>query len=224
MKKIEIKGKQLTTKNVTPTKGKILIAIKSWPSQSKEGIIINAETHTVIRGELYVSEVIKSSIENSKYKKGDIIIVSMYSGNHINTSDAKTKIISEGDILMYKTKEEMNKTKSFAPDSFTPGINYILVKEKTIKEVTTTGGIIISKKIQEDTDKTDYATKVTTVVKIGDIKKIEGMNIEEYPKMIKIGTEIITDTFVGLPMNQQNTSPEYIYNIMYIFDAIGIIE
>jgi hypothetical protein len=58
----------------------------------------------------------------------------MYSGHHVTTKQG-TKIISEGDILNYK-KSRNEKTLSFDPKTFQPGINYILVEmieKKTVK-------------------------------------------------------------------------------------------
>lgn len=214
---------KIDAEKVTPIPGKLLVAIKAWPAQSESGIFM-PESHTIIRGELYVTEVIKSNIIGNEYKRGDIIIVSMYSGQHINSEGVKAKIISEGDILMFKTKENMDKDKSFEPKTFTPGVNYMLVREENGKEVKTKGGIIISKGSQESALKNDYVTKVSEVIKKGKEKKIEGMNISSYFGAIDINDTIITDTFVGIPMNQGNITPKYTYNIMYIFDAIALLE
>jgi hypothetical protein len=57
----------------------------------------------------------------------------MYSGHHV-TKTGHAKIISEGDILNYKSSR--NEKTSFDPKTFQPGINYILVEmieKKTVK-------------------------------------------------------------------------------------------
>jgi hypothetical protein len=58
----------------------------------------------------------------------------MYSGHHVTTKTGHAKIISEGDILNYKSSRN-EKTLSFDPKTFQPGINYILVEmiEETVK-------------------------------------------------------------------------------------------
>jgi hypothetical protein len=59
----------------------------------------------------------------------------MYSGHHVTTKTGHAKIISEGDILNYKSSRN-EKTLSFDPKTFQPGINYILVEmieKKTVK-------------------------------------------------------------------------------------------
>jgi hypothetical protein len=48
----------------------------------------------------------------------------MYSGHHVTTKNRARKIISEGDILNYKSSRN-EKTLSFDPKTFQPGINYI---------------------------------------------------------------------------------------------------
>jgi hypothetical protein len=41
--------------------------------------------------------------------KGDVAVVSMYSGHHVTTKNRARKIISEGDILNYKKAAEMKR-------------------------------------------------------------------------------------------------------------------
>jgi co-chaperonin GroES (HSP10) len=66
------------------------------------------ESYTVIRGQQYVTEVIAvGRCEASG--KGDVAVVSMYSGHHVTTKNRARKIISEGDILNYKKAAEMKR-------------------------------------------------------------------------------------------------------------------
>jgi hypothetical protein len=67
--------------------------------------------------------------------KGDVAVVSMYSGHHVTTKTGHAKS-SLKEILNYKKAAEMKKTLSFDPKTFQPGINYILVEmieKKTVK-------------------------------------------------------------------------------------------
>jgi co-chaperonin GroES (HSP10) len=81
----------------------------------------------------------------------------MYSGHHVTTKTGHAKIISEGDILNYKSSRN-EKTLSFDPKTFQPGINYILV-EMIEKNSKSDGGIIMQVGEDDAMNTTDVATK-----------------------------------------------------------------
>jgi co-chaperonin GroES (HSP10) len=113
----------------------------------------------------------------------------MYSGHHVTTKTGHAKIISEGDILNYKKSSRNEKTLSFDPKTFQPGINYILVE--MIKENSKSDGGIIMQVGEDDAmNTTDVATKTAKVVAVGPTN--------EYGKTykdIKIGSVIIFDAY-----------------------------
>ena len=213
MKKAKNITASIDLHDITPTADRTLLKIKAWPAQNDAGIF-SLEAATVIRNEMYVAEAITST----KYGEGDILITSMYSGYHVATKAEHAKIIWHSDVLMYKSKKEMDKNLSFEPETFTPGLDYILVKIKNKTEVTTDGGIIVDIEGSGEQSKNDSITKLAEVVSIGEMKEAKtGYSV-------KIGDKIIIDSFVGLPMNQNNTKPEYEYRIMYHFDILGFIK
>ena len=213
MKKAKNITASIDVKDITPTADRTLIKLKSWPAQNAAGIF-SLDATTVIRNEMYVAE----SITSTKYNKGDILITSMYSGYHVTTKTEHAKIIWHSDVLMFKSKKEMDKNLSFEPETFTPGLDYILVKIKNKTEVKTDGGIIVDLEGSEEQSKNDSITKIAEVVSIGETKETK------VGHDVKVGDKVIIDNFVGLPMNQSTTKPEYEYRIMYHFDILGFIK
>jgi hypothetical protein len=94
------------------------------------------ESYTVIRGQQYVTEVIAVGEDVKLVEKGDVAVVSMYLTSRNNKKQG-TQNHPEGDILNYKKSSRNEKTLSFDPKTFQPGINYILVEmiEKKNKKV-----------------------------------------------------------------------------------------
>jgi len=213
MKKAKNITANIGIEEITPTPERTLVKLKSWPAQNEAGIF-SLDSATVIRNEMYITECVKST----KFTKGDVLITSMYSGFHIATKTEHAKVIWHSDILMYKSKKEMDKKLSFEPSTFTPGIDYILVKIKNKTEVTTKAGIVVDLEGSGEQSKNDSITKIAEVVSIGEMKETKTS------KKVKIGDIIVIDSFVGLPMNQNNTKPEYEYRIMYHFDILGFVK
>jgi len=215
MKKEGIEQK-LSKNDITPMKGRVSVMVKSWPAQTEEGLFVG--TSNVIRNELYAAEAVKGA----NVDEGDVIITSMYSGYHINVKEGHLKIINETDTLMYKTKKQMDKDKSFQPTTFMPGTNYMLVKINPNAEKITEAGIVFNVGTGGENSKNDSVVDIAEIVSIGNTQEIQGMaNISD---RLKPGVKVIIDKFVGIPMNQNNANPKFIYKIMYYFDAVAIIE
>jgi len=204
---------ELEMKDIKPAKSKMLIEVKSWPEQFIGGILVGG-SNVVIRNELYIGE----SRNSNEHNDGDIIITSMYSGFHIPTKTGYVKLINYTDILMTKEKEKMDKDKSFAPDTFKPGTNYMLVRYKQKSEKVTDSGILVDMG-KEEMSKNDSVIDIVEIVGIGDTEDIVGM--AGIDKSLKVGEKVIIDKFVGITMNQSVANPEYIYKIMYYFDVLA---
>jgi len=205
-------------KDVKPVGDRIVVSLKTWPAQSVKGIFM-PESYTVIRGEQYVTVVESVGDEVKLVEKGDVAIVSMYSGHHITTKTGHAKIISEGDILNFKKAANMEKTLSFDPATFSPGINYILVEMIEKKTVKSSGGIIMEVGEDDALNKNDVATKTAKVLAIGPTN--------EYGKTysnIKVGSVIIFDAYVGLTMNAGEVTDDAKYRIMFANDILGFID
>jgi len=208
---------KLLVENVKPTKGRILASVKSWPSQSDGGIIMSTGA-VVIRGEQYVMEVEAVGEETHLVKKGDIVITSMYSGHHVPTEDGHVKLIQESDILVYKEKTKMDSVESFRPETFRPGLNFILIKITKSGEVTTDAGIITNIDSAAKLSKADVATKTAEVLAVGPQNSSAGDVV-----LPEIGERIILDAWVGLPLNNTDITAKDEYKIMYSFDILATI-
>jgi len=215
-------AKNLTANNdlneVVPVGDRIVVSLKAWPAQSVNGLFM-PESYTVIRGEMYTTEVKAVGSDVTIVKKGDIIIVSMYSGYHITTKTGHAKIISQADILIHKTKEQMEKDQSFDPKTFKPGINFILVEMIEKKQVKTKSGIITEMGEDDALNKNDVATKTAIVLAKGPIDKF-GKKYKE----VNVGSTIIMDAYVGIVLNTSDVSDEAKYRIMLSNDILGYIE
>jgi len=219
-------GKVMTASNLTsevkvaqirPNKGRVLVTIKSWPAQSQGGVFLGVAS-SIIRGEQYITEVEAVGPDVSIVKPGDVVISSMYSGFHISTSDGQVKIINESDILALKPAQDMAEVGAFKPETFIPGINYMLVKVVNETEKVTDSGIVTNVDSINKEIKNDYSTKVCTVISVGDTN--------EYGKTFtlpKVGDSTIVDSFVGLKMNNMDVLNKDEYKIMYIFDVLGFV-
>lgn len=215
-------AKNLTANNnledIKPVGDRIVVSLKAWPAQSVKGIFM-PESYTVIRGQQYVTEVVAVGDEVTLVEKGDVAIVSMYSGHHVTTKTGHAKIISEADILNYKKAETMKKTLSFDPKTFEPGINYILVEMIEKKTVTSDGGIIMQVGEDDALNTTDVATKTAKILAVGPTN--------EYGKTyknVKVGSVIIFDAYVGIAMNAGEVTDSEKYRIMFSNDILGFIE
>lgn len=213
---VEVKPLKLTTTtldNVEPTGNGVLIAVKSWPTQTAAGIIV-PDGNVVIRGEKYVTEVIDVGENVSIVEKGDVVVMSMYSGHHIATDSGHAKIIRDTDILTFKKETTM----LLHPETFTPGINYMLVKITKEKEIITDAGLVIPTSSFSNKSKQDVATTTGEVVSIGDSN--------EYGKKfdnVKVGSTVIFDSYVGLDVPMADASGNTRFLVMYVESAIGVI-
>lgn len=215
-------AKNLTANNnleeIIPVGDRIVVVLKSWPAQSINGIFM-PESYTVVRGAMYVTEVVAVGSAVTIVEKGDVVVVNMYSGHHVTTKTGHAKIISESDILNFKKAADMKKTLSFDPKTFSPGINYILVEMIEKKTVKSAGGIIMEMGEDDAMNTTDVATKTAKVIAVGPTneygKKFENVNP---------GSVIIFDAYVGLPMNSADTSEAEKYRIMLSNDILGFID
>jgi co-chaperonin GroES (HSP10) len=207
---------KVSLSQIEPTKGKVLIAIKAWPGQSHDGILYPA-THTIIRGEKYLAEVLAVGEGVLVYEKGFIITVSMYSGYHVATSDGHAKLVSDTDILTFKNSKNMNEVNAFNPATFEPGINLALLAITNAKEEKTAAGIIVNTARAES--KNDAITKIGKVLKVGETN--------DYGKQFTLPTvdsTVIIDGHVGDRLNDSVTQNEIEYRVVMIFDILGKIK
>jgi len=203
---------------IEPSKGRVLVTIKSWPAQSQGGVFLGTAA-SIIRGEQYVTIVEAVAPDVTIVKVGDIVITSMYSGNHVAITDGQVKMLHETDILTYKPAQDMKQAKAFDPATFTPGINYILVKLADETEVTTASGIVTNVESVNKQSKTDAASKVAEVIAVG----AQNENSKGYTPPV-VGSHIILDSFVGLKMNSSDIMDKDEYRVMYIFDILGSVK
>lgn len=215
-------AKNLTANNdledIHPLGDRILVTLKAWPAQSVKGIFM-PESYTVVRSEQYVTEVVAVGEEVTLVNKGDVIVVSMYSGHHVTTKTGHAKIISQTDILTYKKAADMAKTLSFDPKTFSPGINYILVELIEKKTIQSAAGIITQVGEDDKFNTVDVVTKTAKVVAIGPVNEY-GKSF----KQVEIGTMIVFDASVGLQMNTTDTADSEKYKVMFANDILGIIK
>lgn len=204
-------------KDFHPVGDRVLVTLKAWPTQSVGGIFM-PESYTIIRGSMYVTEVVAVGEEVSLVAPGDVAVVSMYSGHHVTTTTGHAKIISESDILIYKKADVMKKTLSFDPKTFNPGINCILVEVIKKRTERSEGGIILEVGDDEAANKMDVATKTATVLAIGPVN--------EYGKkydQVTVGSVIVFDAYVGTPMNTTEVNDSNNFLVMLAADVLGTI-
>ena len=222
-KTIKKTAKNLTSKikvsQIRPNTGRVLVSLKSWPAQTAGGVIMS-EGATVIRGEHYVSEVEAVGDGVKLVSEGDIVILSMFSGYHVATTDGHAKIIHDTDILTYKKKQQMNTLNNFRPESFEPGYNYLLIKMAQKKENKTKAGIITDIDGVAPQQKNEAATTTAEVLKVGKIHE-ESAEKGEVPN---IGDHIVIDSFIGMKLNDTDVNPKEEYKIIYAFDILGFIK
>lgn len=203
--------------DVKPVGDKILVSLKSWPRQSAGGLFMPDE-YVVIRGEQYIAEVEDIGDKVTMVAKGDATVLSMYSGHHITTKTGHAKIVSESDIIIFKKEADMEKPLSFDPETFTPGINYILVKVFQKKTVRSEAGIITTVGDDDAFSKNDVVTKTGEVISIG--------NSNEYGRkysQVTPGARIIFDSYVGIQMNPADVKSDDLYIVMLQTDILGVI-
>jgi co-chaperonin GroES (HSP10) len=217
-----IAAKDLTAnvdiKQIIPNKNRAVIRLKSWPAQSSNGIFM-PESYTVIRGELYVAQVESVGDSCKLLGEGDVVIVSMYSGHHLTTKGGHAKIISDSDILLYKSKNNMENPLSYDPKTFKPGLNYILVEMIDKKTIKTEGGIIVEAGDDDAFNKVDVATKSAKVIAVGETNEF-GV---KYDRDI-VGETIIIDSYVGLNMNASDTADSEKYKVILSNDILAFID
>lgn len=208
---------QITAEEIKPVGDKLLITLKAWPAQSVNGVFVS-DSYTMIRGEMYVSEVVSVGEDVKIVSAGDVAIFSMFSGHHVTTKSGHSKIVSESDIITYKSKENMESPLSFNPETFNPGINYILVKVEKPTEIKTEGGIILDKQSDGAFSKNDVVTKTGVIIALGETN--------EYGKKYAsatIGTTIIFDSYVGLGLNTADVASADEYLVMFANDILATI-
>ena len=214
--------KNLTAENdlyeIIPVGDRIVVSLKAWPSQSSSGIFV-PDSYTVIRGEKYIAEVEAVGEDVTIVDAGDMVILSMYSGHHITTKTGHAKIIRETDIFTFKAKEDMEAPLSYRPETFQPGINYIMVELDKKKEVLTAGGILLETGDDGAFSQNDVTTKTATVVAIGPINEY-GKQFEA----IKVGARIIFDAYVGMALNATTTEDEGRYRVMFAADILAFVN
>lgn len=215
-------AKNLTAKNdlkdIHPVGNGLLVSLKSWPAQSAEGIFM-PESYTVIRGEQYITQVEEVGSEVKNVSRGDVVIVSMYSGHHITTKTGHAKFIKETDILAFKKQDEMKEHLSFDPTTFVPGVNYILVELIENKTTKTESGIITEVGDDDAFNKNDVVTKTGKVMSIGPVNEFG----KKFPE-VKKGSVIIFDAWVGMDMNPSEVTADKKHKIMYATDILGYID
>ena len=203
---------------ITPMKDRLVVKIKTWPAQNTAGLLV-PESTVLIRAEQYITEVVTVGSNVKMVEKGDIVIVSMFSGHHIKTKvgDEKIKMIYDTDILTFKKNTDMQKLASFNPETFTPGINYILVKVDE-SEIITDSGIIINSGNSE-ASKSDVATLIGEVVTVG-----ETTHTAKYVGDINKGDQVLFDAYVGLDLASVDAASDIKYKVMFSDSVLGIIN
>jgi co-chaperonin GroES (HSP10) len=205
-------------KSIKPVINRLVAEIKSWPAQSEGGLFVT-DSYSVVRAEQYITQIGDVGPDVKLVKKGDMAIVSMYSGHHIKTAsgDPKIKIIYDTDILAYKTKENMITTDKFNPATFEPGINYILVQLEEESEVISESGIISQTKGTKQS-KNDAATMIGKVITLGETNELC-----KTAGSVKVGDHIVFDSFVGLELASYDISSSTKYRVMFYDDTLGVL-
>lgn len=201
---------------VAPHGRKLTVVIKSWPAQSEGGLIM-PDSFTVIRGEMYICEVLRVGETVDIVAPGDIVVVSMYSGHHVATSNGFLKVIEETDILTHKATSEMISN----PETFKPGINYLLIKIQKNVPMQTESGIYmpVSNSIGSSNSKQDVATTSAEIIAKGAVNKYG----EEYDNA-EIGDTIIIDSYAGLDIPSFDVNGDVYYRVIYNNNVVATIE
>ena len=216
----EVKEAKVTLKGdlekITPTGNGVMVAVKSWPAQSMNGVLM-PDQFRAVRAEKYITEVIKVGEEVELVKPGDVVVCSMYSGHHLATKEKHAKIVRDTDVLSFKDGEEhMN----YRAETFKPGIDYILVKIETPKEIVTAAGLVVpAATIGNDHEKQDLATITAEVLAIGP----NSGNRKTFSN-VNVGSTIVFDSYVGLDVPNMDVMDEVKYRIMYIWDVIAVVD
>ena len=207
-----------TKEKVAPHGSKVSVVIKSWPAQSQGGLLL-PDSYTVIRGEMYICKIVRIGKDVSIVKPEDTVVVSMYSGHHIATTNGFLKVIEETDILTHKEGDGM----TVDPTTFKPGINYLLIRIEKVKELVTESGLYIpdtvSAGLSNSNSKQDVATIVATVVAKGDVnefgKKYDTANV---------GDSIVIDSYSGLDIPNFDVNADAYYRVLYNNNVVATIE
>jgi co-chaperonin GroES (HSP10) len=215
-------AKNLTARNslesIKPAGSRVLITLKSWPSQSAGGIFV-PDSYAVIRGEKYIGEVHEVGEDVKLVAKGDVIIFSMFSGYHVTTTTGHAKLLDESNILLYKTKAEMEATKSFDPITFKPGINHILIEVFKRGEQTTASGLLIEQGEDTAISNNDAVTKSGRIISIGETN--------DYGKQYNgagVGAVIVFDSYVGIDVNSNDITDADKYKLMLGQHVLAVIS
>lgn len=208
---------QISIEQIKPVGNNIVVRLKAWPAQSQNGVFVS-DSYTVIRGEMYVTEIVAVGEDVKIVKAEDVAILSMYSGHHVTTQSGHSKIISESDILIYKSKEDMDKPQAFDPATFNPGINYVLVKVEKPREIKTDGGILLSQQSDGAFSKNDVVTKTGNILAFGKTNEYG----KKY-KQAKVGSKIIFDSYVGLKLNVTDVADPDEYLVMLSNDILATV-
>ena len=210
----------LTTKteleSITPASGRVLIAIKTWPAQNQDGIFV-PDSYTVIRNNKYIAEVIAVGENVLTYKVGHVVTISSFAGYHVATKTGHGKIVSDTDILTFKNIENMNDTAGFKPETFNPGINFMLVEFDAKKEQTTDSGIVVN--TAREQSKNDTISMVGKVLKVGDVN--------DYGKTLQLPLTddiVVLDGHVGDRVNDTSVNTDKEYKVVHIGDILGYIK
>jgi co-chaperonin GroES (HSP10) len=205
-------------KSIRPVSNRLVAEIKTWPAQSEGGLFVT-DSYSVVRAEQYITTIGEVGPDVSLVKKGDMAIVSMYSGHHIKTAPGspKIKIIYDTDILAYKTEEDMITTDKFNPATFKPGINYILVQLEEESEIVSESGLITKTKGMTQS-KNDVATMIGKIITLGVINK-HCVACEA----AVVGDHIVFDSFVGLELASYDISGSTKYRVMAADSILGVL-
>ena len=203
---------------ITPGYGRLATQLKAWPTQSVSGII-QPDSYTMIRGDLYLARVLKSSETIEDIKKGDAAIFSSFSGYHIQTKESLVKILNETDILAYKHMEEAEKGIVIDPRTFTPGLDCILVSLLKEDQKVTEAGIIHNLDGKQEQDTPDAHSKTAVIEKIGRIT-----SASKGAEAVKVGKAILLSSYVGTELPQHEVTSKIKYRIMYINDILGYVN
>lgn len=216
MEKMEKKvvSKDGMADNISPARGRLVVKLLRWPSQSGGGILMT-DNYTMVRAEQYITEVIKIGAGTSSAEVGDLVIVSMYSGHHLHTKNDKLKVIQESDIVAFM--KDPKEGARFDPETYTPGIGYVLVKFGEVLENVTAAGVIHGE--VKTTSKADVATVSAEIVALG----APGEYQEVFDEL-SIGDTVVFESYVGLPLASLDITSKITYKVLYAFDVLGVVK
>lgn len=203
--------------NIRPVGDNVLISLKTWPAQNDAGLLV-PDSYTVIRGEMYIAEVLRVGETVSHVRKGDVVIISMFSGHHVTTITGHAKVIKETDVIMYKSVEK-DALMSYEPTTFTPGINYMMVEMSRKAMSVTKSGIIAEMGDDAAFSKNDSVTASGTVLGIGPLNKYGTLY-----GSIKNGDVVIFDSYAGLNVNTSDITDIDKYKIVLVDQPIAVVD